>query len=129
MLFINIFSVLLIVTGCSMHSSTEKYHALLSSPSEECIRVLHQKIRKITDIEDLDLSKDLFSRSNLLVLSNHPRSPFRFNDPMTGVKGSEKLLRLYQKNDICYVALVDENGNVIKKETLYACHCKRKEVD
>jgi hypothetical protein len=46
---------------------------------------------------------------------------------LTGVIGSEKILKLYGDEEDCWLALLDEQGNVMKKRALYHCKCSKKE--
>lgn len=111
----------LIIGGCSMQSAQK---AVLAQGTDACHREIAEQIGRMTGLSDLKLPKDLFTRSSMLVLSNHPRSSMPIDDPMVGVRGSEKIFRLTRREGACILTLLDETGRSLRSAKLSKCRCK-----
>jgi hypothetical protein len=131
MRFTSLFTALfmMFVTACSMPLAQPMQRALLVEPSEDCLSQLLPAIREVTGLSRIKLSKNPFAKSDTLVLTNHPREhQIPANDPLIGVIGSEKIVRFYKSDKSCFVALLDEQGQIVKRAMLSKCRCKTKEV-
>jgi len=120
--FIKIFfSVWLVLTvgGCS----TQPRYALLRKPSASCLHEVKTAIKVLADTQNVHLSDDLFQRNSLLVLTNKPHLYQAMENRMTGVIGSEKMMRLFEEKGQCMIGLQDESGKIIKKILLNKCRC------
>jgi hypothetical protein len=102
--------------------------ALLEHPSEDCLSQLLPAIREVTGLSKLKISENPFYKSDTLVLSNHPKHLSPANDPMVGVMGSEKIVRLFRSQEGCFIARLDENGKIVKRVALPKCRCRVKET-
>ena len=111
---------LLWMGGCSIHPR----HALLSEPSIACLHEVKMRVKALVRIEHIRLSDDLFQNNSLLVLTNRPHTFLSAENPMAGVIGSEKMVRLFQEGGECWIGLQDESGKIIKKDALKKCRCR-----
>lgn len=111
---------LLMIGGCSI----QPRYALLNEPSVVCLHEARMQVKTLVGTEHIHLSDDHFQKNSLLVLSNRPRTFQTAENPMAGVIGSEKMVRLFRKGGKCWIGLQDESGKIIKKYVLKNCLCK-----
>lgn len=119
---------MMIVAGCSMPLAQKEQGALLLHPEEACLEQLVPAIREVTGLQHVRISKNPFAGSDTVVLTNHPRHPYPADDPLVGVAGSEKIVRLLKAGERCFVALIDETGKIVRKVPLTRCRCQAKEA-
>ncbi len=109
-------------SACAFDSKTI-FPAQLESFSPVCHEDIEKGVQKLLGISHIKLSKDVFSKSAYLVLSNHPRFMLNHNDPLVGAKGSQNLLFLYRQDNQCYLGLLDQKKNIDTKVLLRQCSC------
>ncbi len=119
---------IMIVGGCTMHEGIALHKARLKVPAKECIAEVKSKAAELAGTKQLRVSDDLFQKSSLLVLTSMPAKPYPFDNPMVGVVGAQKMLRLYRDDQKCWIALVNDSAEVVKKLPLDRCHCVDEEV-
>ncbi len=110
--------------GCSATMSKQKEAVLLNAADDACHEEIVETLKALTGLSRLKISSDAFTQNATLVLTNHPRHPFPAEDPLVGVIGSEKILKLYRDQKRCYIALLDENGQIRRSMPLHRCRCK-----
>ncbi len=115
------------ITGCATTMPKSDNRALLTTTGAKCHEEVVARLQKLTGIGHLRISEDAFTKNATLVLTNHPRPPFPSDDPLVGVIGSEKIVRLLQEDGVCKIALLDENGRIVRSEVLKQCRCRREE--
>ncbi len=126
MRFIDLLTLLLLwsITGCTATMQNSDKKAILTDITTSCRKEVTQSVQKLTGVK---VSEDAFTKYATVVLTNHPRHPYPANDPLVGVVGSEKIVRLIKSDDICKIELLDENGNSLKSIPLHSCRCKSTE--
>ncbi len=117
---------LMLTAGCSMSQAEVAKGAFLPQPDAACLKQLVPAIRDVTRLRHLKISENPFSESDTVVLTNHLRPAAGMNDPLVGVVGSEKIVRLVQTEGRCFVALIGETGAIVRKVPLPACRCRLK---
>ena len=104
---------------------SQTYQPALRTMDSKCSKNLKSSIATLTNLPDIKISKDLFTKSAYLVLSNHPKFSYGMDDRLVGVHGSEKILMLYLKEGKCYVGLLDQKKNIVKSVVLDQCNCTK----
>ncbi len=117
-----IFAMAGLFNACAWNTTTI-LPAHLDSFSPVCHEDIEKGVKNLLGIDHIKLSKDIFSKSAYLVLSNHPRFMLNQDDPLVGAKGSQNLLFLYRKDNRCYLALLDQKKNIDTKVLLRQCSC------
>jgi len=109
----------LLIGGCSM----QPRYALLHDSSAACLHEVKAQVKALAGTDNIHLSDDLFLKNSLLVLTNRPRTFQAAENPMAGVIGSEKMVRLLHEEGQCLLGLQDESGKILKKVVLKKCRC------
>ena len=120
--YIALWSFLILLQGCSM---SQTFQPALRTVDPQCFKNLKSSIAILTNLPDIKISKDMFTKSAYLVFSNHPKFSYGMNDRLVGVRGSEKILMLYLKEGKCYVGLLDQKKNIVKNVVLNQCNCTK----
>jgi hypothetical protein len=115
------------IGGCSMSQNSFLQERYLHEITSACTEEITDAIEEMTGLRHIKLSDTVFQKSAMLVLTNRRRKNYPSDNPLIGVVGSEKILKLYSNDRDCRIALLDEQGNIIKKKVLQHCKCSKKE--
>jgi len=103
-----------LLSACTGNASPEPY-LLTKERTDSCQEEIEKTISALVNARNLTISKDVFSKSPSLILTNQKPSALGQSAIFNDLKG-RKILKMYKKEDFLYIGLLSKKDN--KKEEI-----------
>ena len=119
-LFLLLFSFLF--SACNRGSTLQPY-TLDEKRTSTCQDEIEKTISSLIHARNLSISKDVFSKTSSLHLTNKKDSILRKSPIYNDLRG-RKTLMMYKENSNLYIGLINEKKEILKSKKLQQCLAK-----
>lgn len=110
----------LLFIACSSHNKPRPY-MLDENRTSSCQNEIEQTISTLIHAKNLQISKDIFSKTSLLNLTNRKNGALK-PSPIFNDRRGRKTLLLYKQKNHLYLGLINEKKDILKSKALKECH-------
>ena len=111
--------LVLILSSCGVKHSIEPY-TLKEKRTDSCQMEIEETISSLINAKNLTISKDVFSKTSSLHLTNQ-KNGILFPSPLLNDLRGRKTLLLYKSSNDIYIGLMNEEKSIIKSKKLTKC--------
>jgi len=110
---------ILLFTACNGTVKPEPY-LLSKERTDSCQGEIEKAIASLIHAQNLTVSKDVFSETSSLYLTNQ-KDGILTKSPIYNDLGGRKTLLLYKKNHTLYIGILNKKKDVVKSQKLNGC--------
>ena len=107
------------LTACSSNAKSQAY-LLNKSRTSSCQNEIEKTISSLIHAQNLSISKDVFSKTSSLYVSNQKNSILRKSPIYNNLRG-RKTLFLYEEKNALHIGLMNKEKDVVKSQRLHEC--------
>jgi len=113
------FLLTLLLSACSSDTVPKPY-ILDKSRTSACQEEIEQTISILVHAQNLSISKDVFSQTSSLYLSNKKDAILTKSPIYNDLRGRKSLIMYKENNDI-YIGLINKKEDIVKSQKLQEC--------
>jgi len=110
---------ILLFTACNGTVKPEPYR-LPKERTGSCQEEIEKTIASLIHAQNLSISKDVFSKTSSLYVSNQKNSILRKSPIYNNLRG-RKTLFLYEEKNALHIGLMNKEKDVVKSQRLHEC--------